>query len=151
MGRLILLSFLAVAAHKKTKKPAAAEPPGVDLTGWADTHPEAAQSLSQWVQDNAGSAKVFFAWDESQRKTPKAKAFIVWALTQRGETVNQFSAAHPDWKDFARLVDSESVGLDRLVRWCAEHPTAAEELEPATAPFAWLGKHLYSAQLKAAP
>lgn len=154
MGRLVLFLLLAAAGHKKHKvkhvPPAAAA--AVDLTGWEKTHPEAVQSLGEWVQANPTAAKAVLEWDERSRKTVKnSAALLAWTLqVEHGESA-EFMAAHADWKDFAPIVQSESLGIDRLIRWCRDHPKAAAELESSDAPLAWLGKNAYQEQLKALP
>lgn len=156
MVRFVLYFFLATASHKKHKTkhapPPVAAAPVVDLTGWQKTHPEAAQSLGEWVQANPTAAKALFAYDDRNKKTPHdSPAFLAWTLKSDHGEAAEFVTSHPEWKELGQLVQTESLGIDRFIRWCRAHPKAAEELEATPAPLAWLGKNAYQDQLKAAP
>ena len=157
MARLILFLFMAASAHKK-HKPKAKHPapvtaaPVVDLTVWIKTHPDAAQSLGEWVEANPTAAKALFAYDERNAKSPHdTPALLTWTLTVEHGEAAEFVAQHADWKEFATIAQSESLGIDRFIRWCRGHPKAAEELESSPAPLAWLGKNQYQEQLKVTP
>jgi hypothetical protein len=154
MGRILLFFLCAAASHKKhkPKHPAADAAPASKLETWQKTHPDAALSLGEWVQANPSAARLLFAWDERSAKSAKnAQALLAWTLKQESGEATDFMTLHADWSDFAPIVQSEQLGVDRLMRWCRDHPKAAEELENAPAPLAWLGKNLYREQLQAAP
>jgi len=156
MVRLVLFAFVVAASHKKhkTTKHAAAAPEAVvvDLTGWIKTHPEAAQSLGEWVQANPTAARALFTYDDRNAKTPHdTPALLAWTLKVEHGEAAEFVAQHPDWKEFATLVEVEALGIDRFIRWCRDHPKAAGELEATPAPLAWLGKNAYQEQLKTVP
>ena len=149
MLRVVFLVVMALAAHnkakagKKSKLPTA---PVADLSAWQQTHPDAASALSDWARDNPVAAKDFFAWDK--RTGNGSKVFIDWAINQRQQSVSEFLPLHPDWKAFAELVNRDGLAYDRLMRWCREHPKAADELVPARAPFFWLSEHVLVTEKK---
>jgi hypothetical protein len=112
------------------------------LSTWQSRNPEAAKALGTWVHDNPEAAGIIFRWDKS--RPGRSRELVRWAIHHPGVDISTFTAQHPDWAWFDRLMASHRLGGDQYLAWCRHYSSAAEELVQQPSGLRWVGDHLYA-------
>ncbi len=115
----------------------------VDLTisHWNENHPEAASTLGDWVRQYPQAAHRLFQWN---RHHPlRSRAFIRWMSERPQETLDDFLAAHKDWRASQTLLKRRRDAVESLIAWARAHTDATREIAVDEQGFSWLGFHLF--------
>jgi hypothetical protein len=109
---------------------------------WSANHPEAARELGVWVQTHPQAAALFFEWDGHHPE--RSHEFVFWTITHPAQPLEAFTATHPGWPVFDRIMETHRPAAEAFMMWCRRHGPAAETLMNHQGGLIWAGRHLYA-------
>ncbi len=135
---LVPLALLALAAPSRASEAPVAPP---ELTGWSQSHPDAAAALEQWIRQYPNAAHRLFVWDRQHPR--RAQTFVEWAAASAGQGLDAFDQGHPDWPVVGDVFRPFRPAVEGLVAWAQAHPRAAKDLMVKPRGLACVGFHLF--------
>jgi hypothetical protein len=122
-----MLLILALSGCAAAPRPASTEPTAaVASSTWTDSFEQVSPELGRWAQAYPQTAARLSHWDGCQPE--QSEAFLNWAVGYPAQSLEVFSAQHPDWVIFEDMLGRDRAAMKTLLSWTHRHPQLVPNL-----------------------
>ena len=111
------------------------------ISGWGQSHPDAASALAGIVQSDPEGARRLFLWNRDHPL--RARAFVAWINDQPDQSLDDFIEAHPRWPAVDLVIKPYRATFEAFIDWGRAHPQAARDLASQPRGLSFVGLHLF--------